>query len=247
MNLKKLFHPKYLPEFCLGCGALCAAVRWWLFASADSKGLLDSGHPGHWLTWVITAVAMVCLFLGTRNLRQAPKYSFNFPASTVSAIGRWAAAAIVLWCSLSDAVSGADSLTKLTAGVGLGAAVVLGFLGWFRMIGKRPTMLLHTFLCIYLMLRLVCMYRLWSSDPQIQTYCFSLLATVSLMLSVYYGASFDAKAANRRAHALTHLAAVYFCIAALPHSTDPLFYAAMAVWMVTDLCCLTPLPRGNHA
>ena len=28
MNLKKLFHPKYLPHFALACGALCALVRW---------------------------------------------------------------------------------------------------------------------------------------------------------------------------------------------------------------------------
>ena len=51
---------------------------------------------------------------------------------------------------------------------------------------------------------------------------------VSVMLSVYYCAAFDSKAGDRRAHALTHLAAVYFSISALPHCSDPLFFIAMA-------------------
>lgn len=247
MNLKKLFHPKYLPHFALVCGALCALVRWWLFTSVDSKGLLDSQHPGHWLTWLITAVAMAGLALGTWNLRQAPKYSFNFPASTLSAVGRWVAAAVILLSSVANLISKTDMLTKLTALLGLGSAAALGFLGLCRKEGKRPSMLLHTLICVHLMLQLVCMYRLWSANSQVQTYCFSLLSIVSVMLSVYYCAAFDSKAGDRRAHALTHLAAVYFSISALPHCSDPLFFIAMAVWMVTDLCCLIPMPRGEHA
>lgn len=245
--MKKLFHPKYLPHFALVCGGLCAAVRWWLFTSVDSKGLLDAGHPGHWLSWVISLVTMAALALGTRNLRQAPKYSFNFPASLVSALGRWAAAAVILVSSVAALVSDADLLAKLTATLGLGSAIALGFLGWCRKTGKRPTMLLHSLICVYLMLQLVSMYRLWSANSQVQTYCFSLLSIVSVMLSVYYGAAFDTKTTSRRAHAMTHLAAVYFSVSALPHCADPLFFIAMAIWMVTDLCSLIPMPRGNHA
>ena len=245
--MKKLFNPKYLPVFTLVCGGLCAAVRWWLFASMDSKGLLDSAHPGHWLTWVITMITMIALMLGTRNLRQAPKYSFNFPASIISATGRWVAAAVILLSSVAGLVGKTDMLTKLTAGLGFGSAAALGMLGWLRKNGKRPSMLLHSLVCVYLMLKLVCMYRLWSANSQIQTYCFSLLSIVSVMLAVYYSTSFDTKPTSRRAHALAHLAAVYFSICALPHCHDPLLFIAMAIWMVTDLCSLIPMPWGNHA
>ena len=63
-------------------------------------------------------------------------------------------------------------LTKLTALLGLGSAAALGFLGLCRKEGKRPSMLLHTLICVHLMLQLVCMYRLWSANSQIQTYSF---------------------------------------------------------------------------
>lgn len=241
--MKKLFHPNYLPLFALVMGALCALVRLWLFTSTDSKGLLAADHPGHWLTWLITAAVAVCLFLGTRNLKEAPKFSFNFPANTVSAVGRWAAAAMTALFCLMQLLDGPDSLEAICAVAGIAAAACLGYLGWNRMQGKHPSLLFHAVICIYLMLRLVCQYRLWSSDPQIQNYCFSLLATVCLMLSNYYAGAFDADMGQRTHHTLTHLGAVYFCIAALPYSGDPLFYIAMTVWMITDLCDLTPMPR----
>ena len=242
--MKKFFHPKYLPWFALAMGAMCAGVRWWLFATGtDSKGMLLASHPGNWLVWLITAVAVGCLTLGTRNLTQAPKYSFNFPSSILSAVGAFIGAAGMAVNGVNELIVGADGLSTLVGIFALVSTVALGYLGMCRLKGIHPSMVFHTVICIYLMLQLVSLYRMWSSDPQIQDYCFALLATVSLMLGCYYNCAFDVNSGVRRSHALLHLLAVYFCIASLPHNGSALFYLSGAVWMFTGICNLTPMPR----
>ena len=41
-----------------------------------------------------------------------------------------------------------------------------------------------------------------------------------------------------------HLAAGFFCLLSLPRCDQPVFYLTMAVWMFSDLCNLTPMPRA---
>lgn len=242
--MKKYFKPEPLAWFVPVMGILCALVRWWLFATGlDEKNMLISSHPGNWLTWVLTALTLGTIVYGTLNLKQAPKYSFNFPASLFSAIGAAVAAVCILFVAFSSFSGSRDLLGVLDGILGLIGAAALGFLSYCRYKGLHPSLIFHSVICAYLMVHLVCLYRLWSADPQIQDYAFSLLATVSLMLANYYSAAFDANFGQRRPHAAFHLAAVYFCIVSLPYSDNALFYIAMAAWMLTDLCNLTPMPK----
>lgn len=244
--MRKLFLSTNLPWFTLGAGLVGAAIRAWLYAAGtDQKGLLVSTHPGHALIWVLSALTAALLLLGTKDLKQAPKYSFNFPAQKISAVGAGLAGVGLLICSIAASFRAGDAIAVLDIITGLISGVILGFLALCRLKGRHPNVTYHAVICVYLMIHLVCQYRQWSAEPQIQNYCFSLLSVVCILFSNYYSATFDANAGRRRPHALFHLASVYFCLISIPHCDDPVFYGSMAVWMFTDLCNLTPMPKDK--
>ena len=91
------------------------------------------------------------------------------------------------------------------------------------------------------MVRLVSHYRHWSTDPQLQDYCFQLLAIVFLMLATYYRAAFDVDMGRRRPLVICHLAAVYFCCLSLIDGSSLCYYLPLIAWIFTDLCNLAPL------
>ncbi len=245
--MNQLLKSYYLPWYLLGAGLLGAVLRLLLFATGmDQKGLLASGHWAAVLIWVLTAGALALLIYLCLDLKQAAKYSFNFPAFLPGSIGAAMASLGVLVTSVSALSHSTDTVTTLCAVFGLLSAGALAFLAYCRYQGLQPSSLFPMVICVYLMLRLVCQYRAWSWDPQIMDYFFCLMATVSLMLASYYDACFCAHSGNRRMHTVTHLAAVYFCLVSLPRSDAPVFYPAMAAWMFTNLCSLTPLPRARR-
>lgn len=235
----------WLPLAVLGAGILGALLRLWLFATGlDSKDLLVSSHIAQVLLWILTVAVMVFLALCSSQLKQAAKYKFNFPASPVGAIGCAAAALGILIASVSSIFGGNDTMETATGILGLFSAAALSFLGFCRLKGRHPSILFHAVVCVHLMLYLVCLYRMWSSDPQIQDYCFSLLAVVCVMLASYYDAGFAANTGSRQMHTFFHLATVYFCLVSLPRCHDTLIHLALGVWMLTNLCDLTPMPRA---
>lgn len=244
--MKKYLKPAYLPLISLGAGVLTMIFRFVLLATGeDDKGLLVTGSFPDALSWLISIAVMILLVLGTWNLREASKFSFNFPASAIGAAGVLAAALGILITSLSELFAGGDSLQIAGSVLGLLAVPALVFVALGRYQGQRPTVLFHGIVCVYLMVHLVSHYRLWSSYPQIQSYGFELLSIVCLMLACYHRATFDVKEGNRRSYAFCALAAVYFSVATLPGCDSPFFFIGCALWMITNLCSLKPLP-GHH-
>lgn len=232
-----------LPHIILGAGALGLILRLWLMSTADSHGLLPANHPADTLVWLLTGIVIVFLLLGCRSLLAANKYSFNFPASLPGCIGTGLMGAAILICSVTELSTAADGITRAVAIIGLLCAAALGFLAYCRFTGAHPTFFFHALVSIYLLLRLVSLYRQWSSDPQLQDYAFQLLATVFLMLASYHRIAFDANSGSRRHYAFFALGAVFFCCTALPHCSNAVFFIAGAVWMFTNLCSLLPMPR----
>ena len=198
------------------------------------------------LLWVLTVVTFGLLIWFTRELKQAPKYSFNFPASRWGAVGTAAAAVGILTASINKIFYVTDALAALDVILGFSSVAALVFLTICRRKGDHPSAIFHAIVCVYLMVDLVSMYRLRSADPQVWEYCFSLLASVALMLGCYYDAEFAANNGHRGKHTLAHMAAVYLCLLSLPTADNPIFYLAMAVWMLTNLCNLTPMPRETR-
>ena len=237
----------YLPLITLGAGLLTMLLRFILLATGeDDKGLLVTGSFSDIFSWLLAVATMVVILIGTWNLREASKFSFNFPASVSGAVGTMAAALGILITSGSELFSGGDAIGVVGAVLGMLAAPALVLTAISRYRGQRPLVLLHGMVCVYLMVHLVSHYRLWSSYPQIQSYGFELLSIVCLMLACYHRATFDVGEGNRRSYAFCALAAVFFSVATLPGCDSPIFFIGCAVWMLTNLCNLKSL-SGRHA
>jgi len=236
--MEKLLNTKTLPWVILAAGILGFILE--LLLSAFGGSFLYA------LVWILTAGTAALLVWRTWDLKQAPKYSFNFPASAVGAAGAAAAAAGILISTVIKLFSVSDPLSVLDIVLGLIASAALLFLSRCRWRGLHPSIVFHAFVCIYLMVDLICVYRLRSSDPQIWEYCFSVLASVAIMLSCYYDAAFSANAGNRKMHTISHLSGVYLCLLSLPLGENPVFYLTMAAWLITNLCNLTPMPRETR-
>lgn len=241
--MKNIFKPTKLPLLILCAGGIGLLLRLWLLGTGvDDKGLLVSGHPAEILLWLLTAAVAAMLAYLTKDLVEAGKYRFNFPASDIGGIGTFLAAGGIGITALTELIGKSGTFPVLLGLMGLLMVPVLVFLGYCRRKGIRPAPIFHTLISLYLMVRLIGFYRHWSSDPQLQDYCFRLLATVCLMLAVYQRAAFDAGIGKRRPCAFFSLAAVYFCCLSLTDWGEIPFFLGTGAWMITNLCSLIPMP-----
>ena len=238
MKLHSVF--KHLPRYVLAAGGAGLLLRIWLLSGVDEKGFLVSNPVATVLLCVVAIAVPVALFILTRELTEAKKYSFNFPPSPIAAIGTGLAALSIGIHSVISLIGSLDTIDVISGIFGIICAAALGFAGWCRMKGRRTNFLLHCAVAVYLMLRLICQYRHWSADPQVLDYCFSILATVCLMLASYHRAAFDVGNGDRRNYAFFCLSCGFFCCMSLVGWEDILYYLGIGAWMFTDLCNLTP-------
>ena len=245
--MKRYLKPAYLPLAVLAAGVLACLFRFWLLAlGTDQRGLLSVGSFPDVMSWIVTALTIVLLFVGTRPLQGSNKYGYNFPASIPAALGMALAAIGFFISSVADLSGNTDTIGTLGALFGFLAAASLLFLAYYRMQGKHLNIAFHGIVCIYLMLHLVSHYRLWSSSPQLQRYGFELLAIVFVMLSCYQKAAFDVGKGSRQIYTFFCLAAFFFCIAALPGCDNAAFFLGSAAWVYLTPCKLTlPAKKEN--
>lgn len=242
--MKQFLKAYGLPLLVLSGGLLGALLRWILYTTGmDDRGLLVSWHFAEILLWVVTLGTGVFLVLETIPLQQANKYRFNFPRSVGSAVSCFVAALGIGVTAIQTLGASQSNLTLVSGILGLFSAVALAFLGYCRLRGIRPSLLFSMVICVFLIVRLICCYQLWSSDPQLQDYIFPLLANIGATIACYYSAAFSDEDGNRKWHTLFHLAAGYCALVSLPYCDSFIFYLSLAVWMFSDLCNLTPLPR----
>ena len=70
-----------------------------------------------------------------------------------------------------------------------------------------------------------------------------MAASIALSLFAYYQTAFDVELGNRRMQLGMGLLGSFFCLAAAAGSEDRMLYLGGAVWMLTNLCSLTPMPE----
>ena len=240
--MKKLINTIHLPLWVLLAGGLGLLLRVWLMASGiDQKGFILTGHFAAIALFLLVIAVVAVLFWLTKDLLEATKYSFNFPASRVSGYGSFVAAAGIFICSFIEIFTASDAFETVVAVLGMASTLLLFLNGYHRLRGTAPSVLIHIGICVFLMVRLICYYRHWSSDPQILDYCFQLVATACLMLASYQRASFDADNGDRRPYAFFSLATIFFSCLSLIGWDNVLFFLAVIAWQVTDLCSLIPL------
>lgn len=245
MKLHSVF--KHLPRYVLAAGGVGLLLRIWLLSGVDEKGFLVSNPAATVLLCVVAIAVPAALFILTRQLTEANKYAFNFPPSPIAAIGTLLAALSIGIHSILSLFGSVDAIDVISGILGILSAGTLVVAGLCRLNGRRPSFLLHCTAALYLMLRLICQYRHWSADPQVLDYCFSILATVCLLLAVYHRAAFDLGTGDRRSYGFFCLTCGFFCCLSLVGWEDVLYYLGIGAWMFTDLCNLSPLKgRGSH-
>lgn len=245
--MKRFLKMKYLPLAVLGSGVITYLLRTLLWGGAiGGNGLLPAGTFPDVASWIMVVITVVSLFAATWLLRGTNKYQQNFSASLTAGIGMVVAAASFCVTALVELTTSTDAVGTASSLSGILATFALIALAYGRYKGFRPNMLLHSIVCVYLMLYLVSHYRLWSSAPQLQSYAFELLAIVFVMLACYQRTAFDAGKGNRQTYTFFTLAALYFCVAALPGCDNPVFFLGAAVWMYFTPCKLT-LPAKKES
>ena len=245
--MNQYFKHENLPELALFCGGIGMLLRSWLLSTENSLGFVPRGHISEILLLILTTIFLVVLFLSSRTLQQGNKFRFNFPASVFAAIGTVLAAIGVSISSISDFVSAEDLLATLAAVLGLLAAAALLYGARCRWIGEHPPILSYAAICLWLMLRLIGLYRTWSSDPQLEDYAFQLLGVVCCMLASYHRATFSADDGHRPEYVFFSLASVYFCCLSLAGPDSIVLYLSLGAWLYSDLCNLTPMPKDYRS
>lgn len=214
-------------------GAAALMLRLWLFdAALDERQLLDVTHPAHIGVFVLLALVLaalgVCVFGCPKQLRKP------LPGSHVAFIGCAVAAIGILIANILELTAARDTVTVVSAAIGVLAAFGFFYMGIRRKNGHRGSMASFTLIILYYMTHLIQQYRMWSAESQLQVYFFPLMASVFLMLFAYHRAGLDVNGKSFRQYIFFNQAALFCCIASL--NTDSwMFYLAMAVWAATDL------------
>lgn len=229
----------------MAAGGAGMLLRLWLqLVGPDEKGLMPAAHISWILLLVLSAIAAVGIFLLAGYAGRNRSYRSNFPASAPAAIGCAVGAVCVAWSAVNTLL-GSDGTLQIVCGLaGIAAAVALGLWGWCRHKNIRPHSVTFGILCLFFGIRVFLLGRQWGDDPELLRYLFGFLATVSAMLASYQLWGFSVDLGNRSASLLWSLLAIFLCCCAIGENTDPLLYAGVAVWMLTNLCPLKNPPKA---
>ena len=225
--MKHPFRSHILPLFTMGAGGLGLALRLWLYAGIDEKGLLPANHPADYGLFILSALTIGILFLATRELM--PR-RVNKQFLRISGTVAYALAGICLILTAILKLSG--SMVRL-AWVAVAAALVGGFIllmmSVMRFFRKRPPYWISAIITVILMLNTVAQCQVWGSEPQLQEYFFPLLASIFLILSAYEKTKFAAKQGNAKTLAFFSQCSLYFCCVSL-NTAHWLLYFGMMLW-----------------
>lgn len=235
--MKLAVKPKQMKLLLAGAGALGYLLRTTLYASGiDEKGLLISGHWAEIGVWILTATVAFALLLWRRSFAAPANYEDT--SSWLRAVG--AALAAVAFAVSPSAQFPNPVFATIEPVLRIAAAGALALVATCHFLKKRPTFLLHCVVCLYLALRLICQYQLWSVEPQIQHYAFHLGAYVSLLITVYQLASFDADWGSLRNLWTAGLSTVYLSTVSLAHNEESFFLICCTLCVFSNLVSSTP-------
>jgi hypothetical protein len=246
--MKNFLKPKYLPYVTVGLGGLAFLSCLWLYATGvDERALLNPTHPGAILLWVLSAVMVAAVIMLTRPLVGKMRYDRVFPASIPAAVGTAVCAAGIAVTAFGELTSKVDAITTAAGVVGLLSAVALMFLAWCRLVGTRPHFLALCVVLVYLMMHMLCRYRVWSAEPELLRYFFTLAATILMTLAMYQRLAFTVGMGKRQQYLMFSMLGGFFAMAAIPGDGDKWFLIGMAAWAMTDLCSLRLRKRRKKA
>jgi len=206
------------------------------FMQNQESMLLADGSVAEILLWVLTALAMVGAFVLCRGK------GISQPSRFFGAFGDLAFAFGVasLWL---EEPHGPVVLVRLYRLFICAGALSLLASAVLRFSGKKQNFLLEIAPCVLCILQLVECYQLWSEVPQLMDYVLGVGAILFLTLTAYHRMARVAGLKNCPRHYAFGLLSVYFCCAAVFQGDLAPFYAAAAIWVMTDLTALTAVEK----
>lgn len=243
MKNKNFFlRPSILPLFTLIVGAVGFILRF-LFLRTKVGSLLPVNHPLEIALYILTACTLAALAICVIPLKLLPRrHRRIFRKTFYAPMGCTAAAIGILITGMQQLLKEQNGLNAILMVLAFVAAICFGFLAFARQKGSRPHYMVHAGIIVYLMLNLVCQYRVWSPEPQLGLYFFPLMACVCLMFSAYQALCLDLQKEDRRAYAFFNQAALFFCMVSLA-GAQRYFYLGMGIYCATNLCTM----RVSHA
>lgn len=216
-------------------GLAAGGLYRWLYTAfmQDQESLLlASGSIAEILLWVLTAVAAVGAFVlcRGREIRQPSRF-FGAFGDLVFAFG-----AASLWLEEPHGPIVLVRLYQIFICTGAASLLVSAVL---RIIGRKQIFLLEVSPCALCILQLLECYQMWSEVPQLMDYVLGVGAILFLTLTAYHRMARVAGLKTCPRHNAYGLLSVYFCCAAVFQGDMVPFYAAAAVWVMTDLTALT--------
>lgn len=235
--MKHFLKPNHLPAMALVCGAVGLVLHqllYWL--AVDAKGLLRPGHPVEIILWLLTAAMAGLVLAWVQGLGGEGGYAANFPKSKLAAAGHAVLAVCALVTVLTQPCAMDGTIALVWKWLGLLAFLMLLWAGYSRMEGKTPNFVTHLAVCAFLTIHIVTHYRLWSGDPQLLDYVFTLLGSVALLLFAYCQTAFDVGFCNRRLLLTMGLLAIYLILVGLPDTRYWLLQLGSIAWVGSNFC-----------
>lgn len=215
----------------------------------DSLGVQISGHWTYVSLWVLSLVTLAGLAFLSAGMGSRRSAEENLPPSLPAAIGGGAAGALLFAQCLIELLGQLeperlDIFDLIVRVLGLAAGGLMIFGGYLRRSGRASTPA-GMVITLFFALRLVSLFRGWSSDPMLGDYCFSLLACICTMLAAYYLAGFSLDEGRRRLCIFFSMAAVFFSCICLADPGRWLTALSTILWLLTGSCTLSRprLPR----
>lgn len=217
-------------------GTVGMLLRFWLLSTGyDEKGLLIAFHPASVCCWLLTFVMLGCMFLLTAGVKGMASHDRIFPASVPAAVFTALGAAGIGVNAISYWTIASNLLSRACCLLGIAAALCMAFAAFCRYRGKQPGFLPMTAVTVYFMLLLVCRYRIWMAEPQLDAYCFELLFTAGMMLTCFYHAALDDGAGNLGHFIRFGLATVFFAFLAIPGNENWFFIGSTGAFVLVEL------------
>lgn len=203
----------------------------------DEAGLLMRGSAMGYILAGFALLVLLLLELLCKRLNRLPGTEHCFSSATGYFIAAVAGAGALLFGCALQVLAG--QTTGLYLG-GIAAALLLLVAAFLRYFGKRVPVLLLLLPGLFLVVRLFLDFKSWSNDPAVIDFCFLLLASICILLSMINLAAFCFGVGKRRATVFWCMAAGVFTAMTLPDFLNAgsaglsglLIYGGLGVWCV---------------
>lgn len=219
---------QYLPPVFLALGMLGRWARWGLYQLAtDDKGLLTA-HP---LSLLLSGL---CLFTAVLAAAVTWKSKAGVTQGIFPAIGS-AFLGLSMICQSFFLEAAADlHLYTVIRIFSFPAALGAFGLALCHLQKKKPHWGLYALLCVFFSLLQVLCYQLWSDQPQLQDYGFSVSAILCAILFCYSQAAQVLGMKHSRLHGAFALFGIFCCCTALACSELSILCAGTALFFYTQ-------------